>query len=115
MKALRKLILTAGLLTLGLGLTGCAWGPHSDDSASRVFPYVRLSPSAPPQAPYEAALLSEDPLHQVWRKGYWDFDGTTFFWVSGYFIDRPSPTAVWTPDRWEQRTFGWAFIPGYWQ
>lgn len=114
MKTIRKPLLAAGLIALGLGLAGCSLGPD-DNSMPQTFPYVRLSPSAPPQTAYEPEPASPDPMHIIWRRGYWDFDGTTFFWVPGTFMDRPSPTAAWVPDRWEQRMFGWAFVPGYWQ
>ncbi|MDD3182418.1 MAG: hypothetical protein PHD48_06415 [Alphaproteobacteria bacterium] len=112
MKQLRRHILFTALLLLGL--SGCTQRSHQDESA-KVFPFVRLSPSAPPQAPYEEQPESNAPMQQIWRAGYWDYDGTTFYWVPGHFIYRPDPTAAWTADRWEQRAFGWAFVPGYWQ
>lgn len=95
-------------------LVGCS-SSVDHDTAATVFPYVRLSPSAPPVAPYEEVQQPSQPTGEIWRKGYWDYDGKEFIWVPGHFISRPDPTAAWTPDRWEQRTFGWAFIPGYWQ
>ncbi|MGE4352231.1 MAG: hypothetical protein AB7E52_08600 [Bdellovibrionales bacterium] len=110
MKILPQRTLCLGILLVALA--GC--GHHSDD-ADRVFPYVRLSPSAPPQTPFEIPPRSSYPMYQVWRTGYWDYDGLTFTWVPGHFINRPDPTASWTPDRWEQRSFGWAFVPGFWQ
>lgn len=98
-----------------LGLSSCAQSLSDNESGTQAFPYVRLSPSAPPQAPYETRPMPEEPMRQIWRDGFWDYDGTTFYWVPGYYMYRPDPTAAWTPDRWEQRAFGWAFVPGYWQ
>jgi len=112
MRHSRPSIFLAALLLLSL--VGCA-NSTPDVQAPQTFPFVRLSPSAPPQAPYEEYVIPDEPMKQVWRKGYWDYDGQSFSWVSGYYIYRPDPTAAWTPDRWEQRTFGWAFVPGYWQ
>lgn len=113
MKNTRNNILLVSICLLGL--IGCAQGDGSNDTANRVFPYVRLASSAPPQAPYEEFPAATQPMNELWRKGYWDYDGKEFFWVPGRFIPRPDPTAAWTPDRWEQRAFGWAFIPGFWQ
>jgi len=56
-----------------------------------------------------------EPMAQVWRRGYWSYDGQAFAWIPGYYMRKPTPTAAWTPDRWEHRQYGWAFIPGYWQ
>lgn len=100
---------------LSLSLVACASNVADEDAAATVFPFVRLSPSAPPQAPFEERLAPEEPLRQIWRKGYWDYDGKEFVWVPGHFIYRPDPTASWTSDRWEKRSFGWAFVPGFWQ
>ena len=101
---------------LGVALAACASEPSvNEETAAHAFPYVRLSPSAPPQAPYEEKAIPDEPMRQIWRQGYWDYDGKEFFWVAGQYMYRPDPTAAWTPDRWEKRAFGWAFVPGYWQ
>jgi hypothetical protein len=107
-------ILNLTLIVMLAALAACSTSV-SDDAGSQAFPYVRLSPSAPPQSPYEARPLPTEPMRQIWRAGYWDYDGIAFYWVPGYYMYRPDPTAAWTPDRWEQRAFGWAFVPGYWQ
>jgi len=108
-----KRIVLAGLLALSL--VGCANDSSIDDTTPKQFPFVRLSPSAPPQAPYEEMATPDEPMKQIWRKGYWSYNGFEFSWEPGHYIYRPDPTAAWTPDRWEQRAFGWAFVPGYWQ
>jgi len=102
----------ACLVLAVIGLAACAGTPRDE---GQVVSYIRLSPSPPPVSPYEEKLPAENPMQEVWRKGYWDYDGKQFTWVEGHYITRPDPTAIWTPDRWEQRAFGWAFIPGYWQ
>ncbi|MGB4102436.1 MAG: hypothetical protein WBK91_11090 [Alphaproteobacteria bacterium] len=50
-----------------------------------------------------------------WRPGFWIFNGHRFAWVKGHYIRRPAATALWSLDHWEQRQYGWVFIPGYWQ
>ena len=79
------------------------------------FPIYRMAPDAPPASYDEGTPVSADPMMEVWRPGFWDFDGMEYRWVAGQFLQRPDPTATWSPDRWEQRTFGWVFIPGHWQ
>jgi len=79
------------------------------------FPFPRLAPSAPPQNMIEEIPENPSPSQQIWHPGYWAYDGRSFNWVDGTFMVRPSPTAVWSPDRWDRHDYGWAFIPGYWQ
>ena len=100
----------APLFALSLMLVACA----PTDIQGR-FPFTRLAPMAPPDPQDEAVQRPEEPMNEIWRPGYWDYDGVTFTWISGALVQRPDPTAVWAPDRWEQRSFGWAFIPGTWQ
>lgn len=118
MKRPIPLFLLLGLLSLG----GCAF--ESEDRSAQAaapaqdpvaFPYVQLAPSAPPAPMYEEAPVNYDPIKQVWQSGFWAYDGFNFEWVYGRFIERPSPTAVWAPARWEEHKFGWALIPGHWK
>lgn len=103
-----------GALIMGLG--ACSSSPADEAQIEpQPFPFVRLSPTAPPQPPLEQKYPPEEPMKEVWRAGFWKYDGMQFEWVPGHYMMRPDPTASWTSDRWEQRTFGWAFVPGFWQ
>lgn len=112
----------ACLAFLLLGLTACSrwdnffdFGPATPTTPAAPSSYLQLSPSAPPAAMQEERPVNPDPLRYEWRTGYWSYGRGSFDWVSGQFIERPHPTAIWSPDRWERRQFGWAFIPGFWQ
>jgi hypothetical protein len=70
---------------------------------------------APPAPLYEEMPVRTSTRTEIWHPGYWDYSGGDFHWVSGYMIDRPSATAVWSPDHWTEHKYGWAFVPGYWQ
>lgn len=87
----------------------------SDEPVLTPTPFVQLSPVSPPDTPFEEALRPNDPMTEIWRPGYWKYDGINFTWEPGYLMPRPSPTSVWAADHWEKRTYGWAFIKGYWQ
>ncbi|MCL2469715.1 MAG: hypothetical protein FWF24_05745 [Alphaproteobacteria bacterium] len=104
-------------LILALGLYACGTSQPVQEETVEVppFPYVRLAPSAPPRPMPEILYPPANPMREVWRAGHWDYDGRQFNWVEGQYMERPHPTAAWTPDRWERRTFGWAFVPGFWQ
>ncbi len=86
----------------------------TEESEAVRSPYIQVVSSAPPENPYEDILVPNDPVNEVWRRGFWSYDGINFNWVPGAFILRPHPTAIWSGDRWERRAYGWVFIPGYW-
>ncbi len=102
-----------------LALAGCAgWfekSPAQPDEPLVVSSFEGLSPSPPPAPVFEERLPNPEPLHQIWRPGYWSYNGARFDWVPGSYMPKPNPTAAWSPDRWEKRQFGWAFVPGFWQ
>ena len=101
------------ILLTGL-LAGCAGNDLPTEVTQSGYPYFRMSPNPPPE-PYEQGTpTTNNPMQEVWRPGYWNFDGAEFVWIPGHFLPRPDPTAVWMPDRWEERTFGWVFVPGHW-
>lgn len=63
----------------------------------------------------EIPPIIDDPQHETWRPGYWSYDNGQFNWIAGTVIDKPTLSAVWSPDHWEKREYGWAFVCGYWQ
>lgn len=80
-----------------------------------LYPFVQMAPTAPPPSPVEMKPDLQAMGSDQWRPGYYIYDGQTFIWREGSLISRPSPTARWTADRWEQRQYGWVFVPGFWQ
>ena len=37
-----------------------------------------------------------------------------YSWASGHYVERPSPSANWTPGYWQQGPAGWTWTNGYW-
>ncbi len=105
---IRLILLIPALLTLML-LSACGTVDEP------MTPYTQLSLVSPPDTPYEEKLVPNDPSHQLWRPGHWDYNGMEFTWVPGEMLTRPTLSAVWSADRWDKRTFGWAFVPGHWE
>jgi hypothetical protein len=110
---------TIGLLAaMAITLAGC----DSQPSAA-AFPYIRMAPDAPPAPMAETVPVIDQPQVELWRPGYWQYDpddinaddNNGFIWMSGGMMERPAPTAVWSPDQWQHRAYGWVFVPGYWQ
>jgi hypothetical protein len=105
-------------LALPFALCACVSFPeasmHETEKTVPAFSYLRLAPTPPPEPLMEMKPQPDEPTQQVWRRGYWSYDGRNYTWVSGEYISRPAPTAAWSGERWEKRSFGWAFVPGYW-
>jgi hypothetical protein len=76
--------------------------------------YPRLAFTTPPAPIFEEKPHLQNPQIEIWRPGYWAYDGVAFDWVPGRVIEKPAPYADWSPDRWEKRSFGWSFVPGTW-
>ena len=111
---MRKFITSIALLAL-LGVSACDTTPEVTAPAPVFISFIRLAPFAPPAPQYETPEISATPAKEIWRPGYWDYDGSGYSWVPGELIRRPSPTAVWSSDTWIQHSYGWGFRPGYWQ
>lgn len=110
------------LLAIGaaalLSLTACGGGEDVQEyygSDTNPAAAIDIAPVPPPAQTDEEKTGLTDPRTQVWRPGHWVYESQRFQWVSGEVLTRPSPTAVWSPDRWERRAYGWVFIHGYWQ
>jgi hypothetical protein len=100
------------ILPLLLALAAC--GSPTEQVKAPPSSFIQLAPVQPPINRYEDPVTPANPMTEVWRKGYWTYDGSEFRWNAGRLISRPSPTAVWCPDRWYQHTYGWGFVPGHW-
>lgn len=104
---IRFLILCSLLV---VSLSACSSERYS--AATTTFP--RLALTTPPAPVYEISPQLEDPQMEIWRPGYWDYNGVSFDWIPGRVMQRPAPYAVWSADRWEKRAYGWCFVPGFW-
>lgn len=117
----RPLALLSLMFALSLTLAACS-GDEDFPARTEVAaaeapaaPAIQLAPTAPPQLRPEAKPVIDNKRTTAWRPGHWIYENGTFRWVDGELMPKPTFTAVWSPDRWEKRGYGWAFIPGYWQ
>jgi hypothetical protein len=67
---------------------------------------------APPPAREERAPAPRDGY--VWARGYWDWNGHAYSWVSGHYIFERRG-AHWVPDRWDQVGSHWQHVNGHWE
>ena len=96
-----------------LALAGCEETAEGPVITSPYYP--GLSSIAPPAPVFEEPAVLDSPRTELWRPGYWSYDGSNFEWVSGEVMAKPAPTAAWFPAYWTRHTYGWAFVPGHWE
>ncbi|MER2520821.1 MAG: hypothetical protein ABTQ34_09090 [Bdellovibrionales bacterium] len=107
------------LLPFLLTTTSCSdmfeWDEYEPETVAALPARYVLTSQTPPMPLAEYVPWPSRTPTQIWRPGYWIFNGVSFEWIPGSMIVRPSPTAVWSSDRWVKHKFGWGFEAGYWQ
>ena len=79
---------------------------------------VVIAPSAPPPPRVETipAPPTVESHVMYWRPGHWMWDGASWSWSQGQYVERPAPQAVWQPGHWVQRpTGGYIWMDGRWE
>ncbi len=77
---------------------------------------VLVAPSAPPPPRVDTMPVPPGQAHVVyWQPGHWIWDGSSWSWQQGRYVERPSPQAVWEPGRWvQQPSGGYVWVDGHW-
>ncbi len=78
---------------------------------------VIIAPSAPPPPRVETipAPPTVESHVMYWRPGHWMWDGASWSWSQGQYVERPTPQAVWEPGHWvQQPTGGYVWVDGRW-
>jgi hypothetical protein len=77
---------------------------------------VVIAPSAPP--PPRVETMPAPPTEQrvvYWQPGHWIWDGSSWSWQEGQYVDPPTPQAVWEPGGWvQQPAGGYVWVDGHW-
>src|SRR5438093_4977154 len=88
------------ILTL-LALVGCAEEPTTVTTTTTTQQVTTTGPTRevlvtqpPPPVRVETQTVAPGPGY-VWTSGYWRWTGTTYVWVPGTLVIRPTQTAVW--------------------
>jgi len=82
---------------------------------------VVMAPMAPPAPLTETvpAAPATATVTTYWQPGHWNWDGATWVWADGAYMQRvqqPTVTAVWVPGQWLMQTDGsYAWVAGHWQ
>jgi hypothetical protein len=101
---MKKIICRAVALVVFAGL----FAGSPAQAATRV--YVRIGP---PSVVVEHHRRVHWP-GQVWRSGYYRWDGRHYQWARGAYERPPYRRAVYVSGRWNHAQRGWYWVPGHW-
>jgi hypothetical protein len=114
---------TLALAGCAILLAGCGYSdaqpapaapPGNGGSASGEYAPSQYAPSPPPPMQVEIVPPAPGPM-AYWSPGHWAWNGTTYVWVGGVYINRPTAQAVFVPGHYAQTPRGWVWINGQWQ
>lgn len=73
-----------------------------------------VAPYPPPPRRAEIPPLAQ-AADSLWVVGHWTWNGASYSWMPGQYVQRPTPTANWLPGYWQQALGGWVWTEGHWQ
>jgi hypothetical protein len=77
---------------------------------------VVIAPSAPPPPRVETIPAPPQAQTLSWQAGHWAWNGASWNWVDGHYVQAPQPTAVWEPGHWQpQPSGGYIWVDGQWR
>lgn len=87
-------------------------------SAPGVDPPARITaivaPYPPPPKRAEIPPPPPSATDVLWLEGHWSWVGAKYVWTSGHYVQRPTPTANWSPGYWDRDSDGWLWTEGHW-
>ncbi len=86
------------------------WRVPDEDIASEQ---TTTAPAAPPPVQVEVAPIAPVPA-AVWIAGFWQWNGTSWVWITGSYQLRPEPRVQWRQPEWRARGRVHVLIPGGW-
>jgi hypothetical protein len=112
--AIPAFVLTAGVATVAMAQSVQVITPAPVPVQSQVI----IAPNAPPAPRVETIPPppSEEARVMYWQPGHWMWDGASWSWSQGQYVQRPTTQAVWEPGHWvQQPSGGYVWVDGHWQ
>src|SRR5947209_830530 len=99
-KARTKLIMNRGMALVAIVLSACT--PVSGYPPVPV-PRAEAVPNPP-----------SSPVPLIWRPGHYEWDGTSYAWVPGAWVDRAGHGTLWQDGYWRREGARYIWIPPHW-
>jgi hypothetical protein len=111
----RPAALCFAALSLSLGMAGHAFA-RIHVEGELIVPPVVVAPMAPPPIREEVVPAPYGPPGLAsWEPGHWEWNGSTYFWVGGHYVERPAAGLIWVPGRWAPYHGHWQWFGGHWR
>jgi hypothetical protein len=111
--ALPAALLGVGVLSQARAQT-IVTGPVATGPVELAQSTVIVAPSAPPP-PQTETIPPPPSASYYWTPGHWSWNGASWVWADGTYVQRPNPTATWVPGQWmQQSTGGYTWVAGHW-
>jgi WXXGXW repeat (2 copies) len=112
----RRMYFAGSMLLLPLGASALAQTVVVSPTPVPAQSQVYVAPTAPPRVETVPPPPSEAARVMYWRPGHWMWDGASWSWSQGQYVERPAPQAVWEPGHWAQQpSGGYVWVDGRWQ
>lgn len=101
----------AGIL-MGLLALGALFAPLSSFAQPTE---VRIFVETAPPAVKESAPPMPSKVGYVWSDGYWNWNGSTYEWAEGSWVEVVEASKKWIGPTWTQEGTKWYFTAGHWE
>lgn len=105
-------IVVAGLLGGALAPSVAAQLPPPPPLPDEIRPTI--VEVAPPPVRVETVIVARPGPAHVWARGYWDWSGASWVWISGRWAAAPVARATWVPAQYTRVSTGWRYVPAHW-
>lgn len=71
-------------------------------------------PSVPTPLAEQVPAPPRSPIPLIWRPGHYDWNGTTFVWTAGEWVDRAGHGTLWQDGYWRRDGASYTWVPAHW-
>ncbi len=110
----RRCLGAALTAVVAISLSGCV----ATERVAVPVPKVRFEEAVTAPHPPPPLRVEQPPAppgeHYAWRPGHWWWNGQTYTWVGGEYVERPNQRTNWMAGHWAERGPNWVWVPGHW-
>jgi len=103
------------IITGALAAAGCAVTEYPVATTTPAATVVATNPYPPVPAARVEVVPSAPSATVVWEPGHWRWNGATYEWLPGSYVERTVVTGTrWVEPHWEGRGGSWVWVDGHW-
>ncbi len=79
-----------------------------------VAAYPPAHPPIPPVLAEQVPVPPRSSVVLIWQPGHYDWNGVTYSWVSGKWVERTGHGTLWQDGYWRQSADTSTWVPAHW-